>query len=184
MLSRNAILSEQKDILPFFKQRNDLSLLICNYFPFLTNADCIAHEFEICGDFVADLIVGDSTKKHYVLVEFEDGKPDSVFKTTRGRQTPEWAPRFEKAHSQLVDWIWKLEDMRTTSDFQTKFGGRDAKFQGLIVIGKDMKLDAQEVARLKWRAAKTMIDSNNVEYVAFDELKVAFDEWLAFYHRV
>jgi hypothetical protein len=184
LLSTKPTLSEQNDVLPFFKNRKDLSLLICNYFPRIRTADRFAHEFEIYGDFVADLIVGDSKEKHYLLIEFEDGTPDSVFKKKGKKATPDWSSRFESSHSQLVDWLWKLEDMRSTADFQNTFGGRRATFQGLIVIGKDMKLTDQEIDRLQWRTSRTKFDSNSFECVSFNELSQDFDYWLKTYHRV
>ena len=184
LLATRATLSEQKDVLPFFKSRKDLSLLICNYFPNIKVPDRFAHEFEIYGDFVADLVVGDSKSKHYLLIEFENGESDSIFKKKRNKSTPDWAPRFESAHSQVVDWLWKLEDMRSTADFQSSFGCRRATFQALIVIGKGMNLSDQEIDRLKWRTSRTKIDSNTIECVSFDELSADLDFWLSNYYGV
>ena len=184
LLAARPVLSEQRDVLPFFKNRQDLSLLICNYFPKIKVPDRFAHEYEIYGDFVADLIVGDSSVHHYLLVEFENGAADSVFKHKGKKATPDWAPRFEGAYSQLVDWLWKLEDMRSTVDFSNTFGNRRATFQGLIVIGKDMKLSHQEQDRLKWRLDRTMIDSNAISSVSFNELCDDLDHWLKVFHDV
>jgi len=183
LLAAKPVLSEQKDILPFFKKNKDLSLLICNYFPKIKAPDHFAHEYELDGDFVADLVVGDSKVHHYLLVEFENGATDSVFKTKGRKATPDWAPRFEGAYSQLIDWLWKLEDKRSTADFVNTFGSRRATFQGLIVIGKDMKLSQQEKDRLKWRMDRTMIDSNAVSTVSFDDLADDLDYWLKTFHR-
>lgn len=184
LLAANPTLSERGHILPFFKKNHDLSALICNYFPKITNPDRLAHEFQIYGDFVADLIVGDSTEHRYVLIEFENGAADSIFKKKKGKATPDWASRFEGAYSQLTDWLWKLEDMRSTGDFQNTFGSRRATFQGLIVIGKDMALSQQELDRLKWRIDRTKIDSNEISVVSFDELKNHLDTWLTRYYGV
>ena len=74
--------------------------------------------------------------------------------------------------------------MRSTGDFQNTFGSRRAKFQGLIVIGKDMNLSLQEKDRLKWRIDRTMIDSNAISCVSFNELKDDLDYWLTTYYRV
>lgn len=167
LLKSKPELSERDDVLPFFKQRRDLSLLICNYFPKLKRPDSLAHEYEIYGDFVADLVVGDSSVHQYLLVEFENGAPDSIFKRKGTKATPDWSPRFEGAYSQLVDWLWKLEDMRGSRDFECKFGSNRAKFQGLIVIGKDMHLAPQEQDRLQWRMDRTMIDSNAISVDIF-----------------
>jgi hypothetical protein len=184
LIASKPVLSEQKDVLPFFKKRPDLSLLICNYFTQIKTPDRFAHEYEIDGDFVADLVVGDSSVYQYLLVEFEDGTPNSVFKKKRNKATPDWAPRFEGAYSQLTDWIWKLEDKRSTADFVNTFGNRRAKFQGLIVIGKDMNLSQQEQDRLKWRMDRTMIDSNAVSSISFNELSDDLDFWLKSRHGV
>jgi hypothetical protein len=184
LLASNSVLSETKHVLPFFKNRHNLSLLICSYFPKIKAPDRLAHEYEIYGDFVADLIVGDSSVHHYLLVEFENGAADSVFKQKGKKSTPDWAPRFEGAYSQLVDWLWKLEDMRSTADFVNTFGSRHATFQGLIVIGKDMNLSQQEQDRLKWRLDRTMIDSNAVSSVSFNELSDDLDYWLKVFHGV
>jgi len=184
LLYSKPVLNEQKDILPFFKTRHDLSVLISNYFPKIMAPDRFAHEFQIYGDFVADLIVGNSAVHRYVLVEFEDGAPDSIFKQKSNKSTPDWAPRFERAYSQLVDWLWKLEDMRSTADFVHTFGSRQASFQGLIVIGKEMNLTPQEENRLKWRMDRTMIDSNAISVVSFNELSDNLNDWLKRYYGV
>lgn len=184
MLAANPVLSEQKDVLPFFKKSKDLSLLICSYFPKLAQPDHFAHEYELDGDFVADLVVGDAKANKYLLVEFENGAPDSVFRRKGNKATPDWAPRFEGAYSQLVDWLWKLEDKRSTADFENTFGSRRATFQGLIVIGKGMNLAPQERDRLKWRMDRTMIDSNAVSIVSFDELASDLDHWLTTFYAV
>lgn len=184
LLSEKPELSEQKDVLPFFKQNKDLSLLICSYFPKIKIPDRFAHEFAINGDFVADLVVGDSKVQQYLLVEFENGTSNSIFKQKGKKATPDWAPRFESAFSQIIDWLWKLEDQRSTGAFTSTFGSRRATFQGLIVIGKGMSLSPQEEDRLKWRMDRTMIDSNAISVISFDELQEDFDHWLKNYYGV
>jgi hypothetical protein len=162
-----------------------LSILISGYFPSIKNADVFAHEYPIYGDFRADLVVGDSSTHNYLLIEFEDGRGNSIFKKRKGgKATPDWATRFEGAFSQLVDWLWKLDDMRSTSDFQHTFGDRQAKFQGLIVIGKDMALDKQEESRFKWRIEKVVVNSNPISCVSFNLLRADLDFWLTKYYRV
>ena len=184
MLKAKPILSEARDVLPFFNARVDLSLLIGNYFPSIRNVDVHAHEFQIYGDFRADLVVGDFATGNFLLVEFEDGSPESIFQSGGARANPDWARRFEAAYSQLIDWLWKLEDMRVTVDFEHTFGRRDAKFQGLIVAGKDMNLAPQEQARLKWRVDKVMVDSKAVSCVSFNDLATDLDYYLSKYYGV
>jgi hypothetical protein len=184
LLNGKAELDESKDVLPFFKDRSHLSSLASWYFPMLTNGDLIAHEYTIYTDFRADLIVGDSTTHRYVLVEFEDGQPDSIFKKRGTKSTPDWAARFECAFSQLVDWMWKLDDMRSTLDFEHAFGDRQASFHGLIVIGKGVSHCDREASRLKWRLDKIAVNSNKIHTVTFEELRSDFDMWLRKYHNV
>ena len=184
LLAAKPTLEENKDILPFFKSRQDLSTLISGYFPDIRTVNRYAHEYPIYGDFKADLIVGDASTSNYLLVEFEDGNPESVFRKKGSKATPDWAARYEGAFSQLVDWMWKLEDMRSTNHFQDAFGDRQAKFQGLIVIGKDMVLDPQELSRLKWRTNKVIVDSNPISCVSFNDLHADLDFWLRKYYGV
>jgi len=54
----------------------------------------------------------------------------------------------------------------------------------LIIIGKDMNLSAQELDRLKWRMDRTVIDSNAISVVSFDELRDDLDDWLKFFYSV
>ncbi|MBL8210650.1 MAG: DUF4263 domain-containing protein [Bryobacterales bacterium] len=142
--------------------------------------NCLAHEYILDGDFRADLIVGDSSARNYMLIEFEDGTPDGVFTQKRHKATPDWSARFERAHSQIVDRLWKLEDLRHTASFASTFGGRDARFEGLIVIGKGMNLAPQEQQRLQWRNRRTLIDSNPLWSVSFEEAARDIHRWLEF----
>lgn len=43
-------------------------------------ADKIAYEFDLWGKFKCDLVLGCSTIKSYVFIEFEDAKEESIFK--------------------------------------------------------------------------------------------------------
>ncbi len=184
LLKTKLILEERKDILPFFKDKPNLSLLIGEQYT-STKAikmNVFAHEFKIHNNFIADLIVGDSIKREYVLIEFEDGRPNSIF-DNRQRNVPNWATRFEKGFSQLIDWMWKLDDMRTSDDFENNFGGRDAKFRGLIVIGKNMNLEQQEIKRLKWRMDRVVINSQHIDCISFDDLRDDLNLGLI-YHKV
>ena len=181
LLKKRKRLSERRDVLPFFKERPNLSHLISHYLPDFTNVDLYAHEFPIYGDFVADLVVGDSAGGNFLLVEFEDGTSNSTFKET-SRSTPIWAPRFEGAFSQVLDWLWKLDDMKNTKDFLYVFGSHDVKFHGLIILGKDQTLTKQEQSRLKWRLDRVIVNSSPVSCVSFDDLRDAQDTWLTKYY--
>jgi len=181
LLRNNKTLSERDDVLPFFKRSPDLNLMISYHLPRLRQANCYASEFDIWGDFKADMIVGDRVTHQYLLIEFEDGKPDSIFKTNGQKQTPDWSKRFEGAHSQLLDWLWKIEDMRGSRDFVHTFGSSRAKFTGIIITGKGMNLQPQELDRLDWRTSKTIVESTHLMCVSFDELLDNFRHYLKVY---
>lgn len=87
-------LSERDDILPFFRERQELSALVGGLHPKLYRYERIAFEYDIFGDFVADLVVGDAVTKAYCFVEFESAVANSVFVSKSGKSTPEWSPTF------------------------------------------------------------------------------------------
>lgn len=183
LLAAKARLSERTDVLPFFRSRPDLSLLFSHYIPAIRMPDRVATELPLSGDFRIDLLVGDHANGKYLLVEFEDGTATSVF-TPCLRAAPAWAARYESAFSQLVDWLWKLDDLRSTSDFVHLFGARDVTFEGLIVAGKGMALDPREKARLRWRIDKVRVDSRAISFVSFDDFLEDADHWLRRFYRV
>jgi len=184
LLQSNTILEEAVHILPFFKVRPNICSLITNYFPYIKDGDLIAPEYPIDGEFKADLIIGSKQDMKYILVEFEDGNPNSVFKKKGKKSKRDWSNRFEGAYSQLTDWFWKLEDNRKTTNFQSTFGSPRAKFHGLIITGKDMNLTPEEHDRLKWRMDTTSIDNNHINVISFNQLHIDLDEWLKKYYSV
>src|SRR4051794_13517061 len=78
-LARNPILDEKRQILPFFRQRRQLSAFVASYGQDLDDYDRIAFEYPLFGDFTCDLVVGDSARNAYCLIEFEDAGPTSLF---------------------------------------------------------------------------------------------------------
>jgi hypothetical protein len=169
LLSRNPKLSESKDILPFFKKNKHLSAFIASAFPKMHQYDLIAHEFDIFGDFAADLVIGDSRSKAFAFVEFEDGTDDSVFISKR-RSTPDWAYRVEHGVSQVMDWYWKLGKMAESVDFETRFGSRSITMFGLVIAGRRTNLSARERDRLKWREESVICASKYIYITTFDDL--------------
>lgn len=163
-------LSERQDILPFFQRNLHVGSFISTYVPQLSNPDRIATELDIFGDFTCDLAVGDSTSKVFLLIEFEDARPNSLFVAKPPKVTPEWAPRLEHGFSQVVDWLWKLSDLEKSVDFENKFGTRQAAFHGMVIVGRDQALALREQNRLKWRQDHTVVHSNKVSILTFDQL--------------
>lgn len=162
-------LSERKQILPFFQSRKHLSAFVGFYAPQIVNLDRLAFEYDLFGDFSADLVIGDSTKGHYCFIEFEDASENSIFKKTN-RASSDWSPRFEHGFSQIVDWFWKLEDMRQTTKFRDCFGQDYISYSALLIIGRDHYLSSADKNRLKWRMDKVQIDSKPLFCLTFDNL--------------
>ena len=50
--------------------------------------DCV-FEYPFYGDFAADLVVGDKAGKRFCVIEFEDGRKDSIFKVPKINPHPE-----------------------------------------------------------------------------------------------
>lgn len=162
-------LKEREDILPFFRERHHLSAFIGSYFSRLLTFDRLAFEYPLFGDFVCDLVVGDFERGAYSFVEFEDANPTSIFKSLT-RSTPEWSQRFEHGFSQIVDWFYALDDMKSTVSFESRFGKRNISYNGMLVIGRKSTLDPLQANRLQWRLDKVLVNSQHVYCVTFDEL--------------
>jgi hypothetical protein len=176
-------LEERAVILPFFKERHHLSAFVGSYFANLDRFDRLAFEYSLFGDFVCDLVVGDSEKGCYGFVEFEEAGPTSIFRSS-GRSTPEWSPRFEHGFSQIVDWFYMLDDMKSTGRFQDMFGRRDIYYDGMLIIGRSNALYTTQLHRLRWRQNKVAVDSKRIHCVTFDELYQDLLSRFRFYKRV
>ncbi|AFY84193.1 Shedu immune nuclease family protein [Oscillatoria acuminata] len=170
LLQKKKDLSERDDILPFFKRRKDLSALLGSLHPKIYKYDRLAFEYNLFGDFVVDLAIGDSTRKSYCFVEFESAKDNSIFVSKTGKTTPEWSPTFERGYSQIVDWFWKLNDMERTDEFENRFNGKNIKYVGVLVVGRNEYLEPRELKRLKWRQENTRVNSKEIYCLTFDEL--------------
>jgi hypothetical protein len=106
-----------------------------------------------------------------LLIEFEDGKSNSIFKKKKGKYQKEWSNRFEHGYSQIIDWFWKLDDLRQSVTFEDKFGVRDIDFEGILIIGRSASLNnILDQKRFKWRRTHTIIQSKKIHCVTYDEL--------------
>ena len=180
LLDSKGELKERGDILPFFQRHKNIAALIGTYAPTLVTIDRLSFEYTLFGDFRADLIVGDAHRKSYCLVEFEDATKESVFKV-KGRTTSDWSDRFEHGFGQLVDWFWKVDDIRNTGQGRSIFGNDAFDFVGMLVVGRDRFLTAEERVRLGWRNSRVTINSNKIICLTFDELASGLRDTLTLY---
>ncbi len=174
-------LAERKDILNFFKKRKQLSAFIGALAPSISIPNRLAHEFPIAGDFTADIMLGDKDKGVFCAIEFEDGKPDSIFKKVKNKSTTEWSSRFEHGFSQLVDWFYLLDDFKKTERFAKDFGHGHITFLGFLILGRSAGVSESDRNRLKWRTEKVRVDSHTVECLTFDELYQHLEWRISFY---
>ena len=85
--------------------------------------------------------------------------------------TYEWSPRFEHGFSQVVDWHYRMDDLRRTSKIQEHFGSNVLDYEGILIIGRDEFIrDAGGESRLRWRKEKVFIDNHRVHCLTFDGL--------------
>jgi len=168
LLARKKTLKERDQILPFFKKRLHLSAYVGSYVPEIVTYDRVQHEFDLNGSFKCDLVVGDSARRKYAFIEFEDAAPNSIFE--QKKRTPEWSRRFEHGFSQLVDWFFLLDDVRHTTDFENAFEGRDIQYTGLLILGRNDDLEARETRRLNWRKEFVQIHAKAIHCITFDQL--------------
>jgi hypothetical protein len=166
----NSPLRERDHILPFFQSHRQLAALVGSYNLGTIRLDRIAFEFDLFGDYKADLVIGDSENHQYCFVEFEDAAATSVFKQTP-RATPDRSPRFEHGFSQIIDWILWLDNQRGTTAYTSRFGVSSIQFVALLVIGRDRFVEATPLReRLTWRSEQVIVASRKVNCVTYDRL--------------
>ena len=70
----------------------------------------------------------------------------------------------------MVDWFFRLDDLRDTTDFQNAFGDREIEYDGLLVLGRDEALEEREKRRLIWRKKYVQIHAKTIHCITFDQL--------------
>jgi hypothetical protein len=164
-------LEERADIEPFFKASPQLSAFLGSYGWGITHCDLLAFDYQLFGDFSCDLVVGDSARKSFGLVEWEDATAGSLFRQQGRKATPEWATRFEHGFSQIVDWFWRLDEAANPDEIEDRFGDRRPQYFGLLVAGRDAHLaHPRERRRLQWRTRKVQVNLLPVWFVTYDQL--------------
>jgi hypothetical protein len=129
----------------------------------------VAYEFEIMGDYGADIVFG-NREKQFCFVELEDGDPDSVLTRAGKKSTKEWSRRFEHGFSQIVDWFCHLDDFKKTARFHRNFGYGHIDIVGLLLIGRNEGLDPDDIRRLRWRTHNVIVNSHPVVCLTYDDL--------------
>jgi Domain of unknown function (DUF4263) len=181
LLKSQASLSEQKDLQPFFKKREQLCAFMGTYTLNIGPGTHLAYEFPFLGDFAADIIVGNRDQGEYLVIELEDGTSTSVFTKLKGKQTKEWSKRFDHGYSQLIDWFSCLDDYRQTGKFIDEFGHGYVTFYGLLIVGRNSGMTDGDRRRLKWRTTNVVVHSQPITCITFDDLYDALQRRLTLY---
>jgi len=171
LLAPGVPLQEARDILPFVADHADLFCLLAGYNNQAVVFDRLGAEISFMGQFRADLIAGDSTRRAYSFVEFEDAEYDSIFEDTR-RQQEAWSRRCDHGMSQLVDWLWLTDDQRHSTLLPHILGPQPITITAVLIIGRDhfLKGNGSERTRLEWRRNRTLVNSQHVLIYTFDEM--------------
>lgn len=85
LLAKKVELSESDDIQPLFKASPQLAALIGTQVPGIDFANRFAFEFDVFGNYTADLVVGRSETNTFCAIEFEDAREQSVLHKVANR---------------------------------------------------------------------------------------------------
>lgn len=162
-------LSERDDVKSFFAAREQLTAFIGASIPDIGPANRIAYEFQVFGDFAADVVIGNYDSQAFCAIEFEDARPNSVL-SQGSRSVKEWGRRLEHGFGQLVDWFFSFDDHKNSAGFTKHFGGGHVQFSGLLVAGRSSDLSDYDMTRLRWRSDRVTINTHNVFCRTFDDL--------------
>jgi hypothetical protein len=176
--------AERADFLPFFAGRQQLCAFLATFNPAVRQADHVAHEFPLWGDFVCDVVTGSRLDGAFVFVEFEDASETSLFRAVAGRKVSRWGARVEGGLSQVTDWLFRLDGARNTSEMEREFGNRHVRPVGLVVAGRRSELTSYDYARLKWRSENTVIGGSKIVIMTYDDLLDWFDGRVALLKRL
>lgn len=166
--------AERSEFLPFFAAHDQLCAYLATINGAVSQADCVAHEFSLWGDFVCDMVSGSKRSAGFVFVEFEDAGRASLFRQVGGRRVSRWGVRVEAGVSQVTDWLFRLDGARNSSEMEREFGHRQVRPLGLIVAGRRSEVSPYDQMRLHWRSEHTVIGGSKVVIMTYDDLL----EWM------
>lgn len=169
LLARDEELFESQTLKPFFQSRAQLCLFLgihCG----IGIADRWATEFQIFGNFAADLVIGNFERKQYCAIELEEATENTVFHQRSSRATSDWGAKLEHGFGQLIDWFYSFDSYKNTPDFENIFGYGHIEFSGMLIAGRSHFVGAGDERRLRWRSGKVSINSHKIHCLTYDDL--------------
>ncbi len=176
LLNTHHELEEKRDVQPFFKRHEELIPLLAELGRVSrSNVDEYEFEFDLWQDLVCDIGIGDSKSNTYCLIELEAAKRNSIFKN-KPKNYPKYSDRLECGYSQIIDWFFKIDEMKNTSSIRRRFAGDYPRVNAVLIIGRSHVLDTDlERNRFNWRRDNTLIGAKNVNCLTYDELLEYFE---------
>jgi hypothetical protein len=162
--------AERCQFLPFFSARDQICAFIATFNNAVLEADHVAHEFALWGDFVCDMLSGSKRNGAFVFVEFEDASETSLFRRVVGRRVSRWGARVEAGLSQITDWLFRLDHARNSSEMERDFGTRQVRPLGLVVAGRRSEVTPYDLERLNWRSEHTVVGGAQIAIMTYDDL--------------
>lgn len=159
----------ERELQRLFKSSHHLTAYLGTTLGNIGIAKQVAYEFELLGDYTADIVFG-NPERQFCFVELEDDDPESILKRVGKKATKDWGTRLEHGFSQIVDWFCHLDDFKRTDRFHRSFGYGHIDFVGLLLIGRSAGLDPDDIRRLRWRAHNVIVDSHPVVCMTYDDL--------------
>lgn len=163
----------ETDVVAEIKARPQMACLLA-YTIIMPAPDLYAFEFNIKGLFRADLVVGNNGTRKFVLIEFEDGQNNSLFKGGT-RQYRYWSPRLEHGFGQIVDWAWARHSHPTDVIFTNGFGGKVVDSCYVVICGRNPTAGSLEEQRLDFRRS---IKMNGIDFqlYTYDDMVSAMSD--------
>jgi hypothetical protein len=176
LLNTHHELEEKKDLQPFFKEHIALIPLLAELGRVSrSNVDECEFEFDLWQDLLCDIGIGDSKSNTYCLIELEAAKKNSIFKN-KPKNYPKYSDRLECGYSQIIDWFFKIDEMKSTSTIKRRFSGDYPRVNAVLIIGRAHFLTTDsERHRFNWRRDNTLIGAKNVNCLTYDELLEYFE---------
>lgn len=175
LLETSSSLQESTDLLPFFRARPQLTAWLGTVNTDVVRPDAIAYEYPIFGRYQADILVGDTGRGRFALIELEDASADSIFED-RKRKSSYWSSRFFTGFSQLVDWLCEIRTQAKDLALQEEFGTMQPLLLPALVVGRDHFLSDRERHRFDWFRQNVLIDSASPSVSTYDELASDLDD--------
>ncbi len=128
-----------------------------------------APEVNLMAKHVCDLVIGDSRRCAYTLIEFEDASPESIYESVP--VTPYFTKRFNHGYSQIVDWLCLLDGTQNTPEFRDYWGqATPPQFVGVLVIGRSPLPTLEGSRRMEWRSVKVKVNSYPLLCLTYDDI--------------